>query len=152
MREDLVTPAVARQLALAGLAWEPQIGDWCTVLGAADMEMASAGLWLVAAVADAGSMLGVVDAAGRWSMARVAGRDCLWLPSSGKLKTWLRAQGCSVATGEAPAHLLGSAVPMTRHVCRATRVDLRMPLDGEGLSEADAVASVLLRLLDPSRR
>jgi hypothetical protein len=34
MREDVVTPVTARRLVAEGLAWEPQVGDWCTVLGA----------------------------------------------------------------------------------------------------------------------
>src|SRR5215471_7154233 len=62
MREDVVTPPMARRLQQAGLQWEPQLGDWCTVLASASLGEAQAGLWLVAAVANQAGMLGLMDA------------------------------------------------------------------------------------------
>ena len=57
MREDVVTPPMARRLRQAGLLWEPQLGDWCAVLASASLGEALAGLWLVAAVANHAGML-----------------------------------------------------------------------------------------------
>jgi hypothetical protein len=148
MREDLVTPATARRLAQEGVAWEPQIGDWCTVLDAAHVGEGSAGMWLVIGVQPAAGQLALVDASGRWPVTQVVARDCLWLPSAGKLKTWLRARGYGITTGEAPARLLGATGRAMRDVCRATRQGEPVPLDGEGLNEAEAVADVVLRVLD----
>jgi hypothetical protein len=147
MREELVTPATARRLATSGFPWDPQIGDWCTVLGAEHVSETRVGLWLVAAVQPQTGMLGLVDATGQWPISQVAARDCVQLPTIGKLKTWLRAQGYRVASGEAPAMLLGASAPVTRHVCRLTRADASAPVDGEGTTEAEAVADVILRIL-----
>jgi hypothetical protein len=147
MREDVVTPATARRLAAAGLIWEPQIGDWCAILGGEHIGEGHVGLWLVAAIFPATAMLGLVDSAGKWPAAQAPARDCLWLPTAGKLKAWLRSQGYRVATGESPALLLGGTSATTRHVCRLTRADDTAPLDGEGFSESEALADVVLRIL-----
>lgn len=146
MRDDLVMPATARRLGGAGLGWEPAIGDWCTVLGAEHVSEASAGLWLVVARYPATGMLALAEPSGQWPVAQVAARDCLWLPAAGQLKTWLRARGWRIATGEAPSMLLGGG-PAVRHVCRLTRPDSAAPVDGEGAGEAEAVADALLRVL-----
>lgn len=147
MRDDMTLPATARRLSTAGLAWEPAIGDWCSVLGAEHVAETSAGLWIVAARFPAAGMLALADATGQWPITQVAARDCLWLPTAGQLKTWLRARGYRVATGEAPALLLGGTGPTLRHVCRLTRTGDTAPLDGEGAAEAEAVAGAILRLL-----
>jgi hypothetical protein len=147
MREELVTPAVARRLAQEGVVWEPQIGDWCAVFGAAYAGEGGAGMWLVVGVHPSSGILSLLDAAGQWPITQVRASDCLWLPSAGKLKTWLRARGYSVTTGEAQARVLGSTGRSTRDVCRATRPGDPQPVDGEGLSEAEAVADVILRML-----
>lgn len=147
MREDLVTPATARRLATEGLGWEPQLGDWCTVLGAEHVAEGHAGLWLVIAVVHSAGALGLVDANGQWPVTQVARSNCLWLPTAGKLKTWLRAHGYRVATGEAFAPVLAASAPMTRHVCRLTLSGEAAPIDGDGLNEAEAVADALLRVL-----
>jgi hypothetical protein len=147
MREDVVTPATARRLVQEGLAWEPQVGDWCAMLGGAYLAEGSAGLWLVIALPPAAGMLGVIDAAGRGRTAQVPTRDCLWLPTAGKLKTWLRARGYRIATGEIPSRLAsGSAV--TQSICRLTRTGETAPaLEAEGANEAEAVASAVLAVL-----
>ena len=147
MRDDVATPATARLLAAAGLIWEPQIGDWCAILGGEHVGEGNAGLWLVAGIYPSTGMLGLVDSAGRWPAAQAPARDCLWLPTAGKLKAWLRGQGFRVATGESPVMLLGSASATMRHVCRLTRAEGGTPIDGEGASESDAVADALLRVL-----
>lgn len=147
MREEVVTPATARRLAGAGLAWEPQVGDWCAILGGAHIAEGSVGLWLVAAIFPATGLLGLVDGAGKWPAAQAPARDCLWLPSAGKLKTWLRARGYLVATGEAPAPSLGSGSLTMRHMCRLTRAGEVAPVDGEGASEPEALAEAILRIL-----
>jgi hypothetical protein len=147
MREDMVTPATARRLAQEGLVWEPQIGDWCTVLGAVYAGEASAGMWLVIGVQPMAGVLALVDAAGQWPVSQVAPHDCLWLPSAGKLKTWLRSRGYRVATGEATAMVLAASAPMLRHVCRLTQSGNSTTIDGEGLNEAEAVADALLHVL-----
>ena len=146
MREELVTPTTARRLAQAGLAWDPQSGDWVTALGGAHMDEGLVGLWLVVN-AGAGGYLTLADATGRWPQSRGLVHDCLWLPSAGKLKVWLRARGYRVATGEVTARLLGGEGPMTRHVCRLTRDDGSAPVDGEGMNEAEAVAGAALQVL-----
>lgn len=146
MRDDLVMPATARRLAGASLEWEPAIGDWCTVLGAEHVSEASAGMWLVVGRFPATGLLALAEPTGQWPVAQVAARDCLWLPAAGQLKTWLRARGWRVATGESPALLLGGGLTV-RHVCRLSRPDAPKPVDGEGASEAEAVGDALLRVL-----
>ena len=148
MREDLVTPATARRLATEGLSWEPQIGDWCTVLGGEHIAEGAAGLWLVIAVPPGAGILALVDANGQWPVTQVAPGTCLWLPTAGKLKTWLRARGYRVATGEAFAPVLAASAPASRHVCRLTYPGDATPIDGDGLNEAEAVADALLRVLN----
>lgn len=147
MREEVVTPVMARRLAADGLAWEPQVGDWCVVLGGEHISEAHTSLWLVVAYSTRTGLLGLADAAGQWPVTQVAPRDCLWLPTIGKLKSWLRARGYRVATGESPAPLLGATSPMMRHVCRLTRPTDPTPIDGEGSSESEALAHVILRVL-----
>ncbi len=164
MREDVVTPATARRLAHEGLPWEPHLGDWCVTLDGAQIGEREVGLWLVVATAPNQGMLALADPAGRWPQTPVAARDCLWLPTAGKLKTWLRAQGYRVATGEAPAIApalaytpfggasgsLGALNPQgsTLHVCRLTHpADRAIVIDGEGVSEPEAVAVAILQLL-----
>ena len=144
MREDVVTPATARRLRRAGLVWEPQMGDWCIVMGGEHLGEGQPGLWLVAALAPAAGLVGVMDAAGEWPMARVPAFECVWLPSAGKLKTWLRAHGYRVATGEADPATLGTG---PRHVCRLTRPGDAAPIQTDGSSEAEAVAEAVLRVL-----
>lgn len=147
MREDLVTPTTARRLANEGLAWEPYIGDWCTVLGAEHIAEGHAGLWLVIAIQHATGALSLVDANGQWPVTQVALYNCLWLPTAGKLKTWLRARGYRIATGEAFAPVLAATAPVSRSVCRLTLPGDPTPIDGDGLNEAEAVASALLQVL-----
>lgn len=144
MREDMVMPATARRLATEGPIWEPQLGDWCTVLGAEHIAEGNAGLWLVIAVFPAAGTLGLVDASGQWPVTQVDRANCLWLPTAGKLKTWLRAHGYRVATGEAFAPVLAASAPASRHVCRLTLPGDSTPIDGDGLNEAEAVANALL--------
>lgn len=146
MRDDLVMPATARRLGSVGLGWDAAVGDWCTVLGAEHVSEASAGMWLVVGNNPVAGLLALAEPSGRWPMAQVPARDCLWLPAAGQLKMWLRARGWRVATGEAPGLSLGGG-PMMRHVCRLTRPDSAAPVDGEGASEAEAVAAALLRVL-----
>jgi hypothetical protein len=146
MRDDIILPATARRLSGAGLAWEPAIGDWCVVFGAEHVAETQGGLWLVTARVPATGRLALADAAGQWPITQVAAHDCLWMPTVGQLKTWLRARGYRVATGESSALLLGGdALP--RHVCRLTRAGEAAPIDGEGPSEAEALADAILRLL-----
>ena len=147
MREELVTPVTARRLVAAGCTWEPRIGDWCTVLGAEHVSETPAGLWLVTASWPREGIVALVDASGKWPAARVALRDCLLIPTGGQLKTWLRARGYRVATGEAPAPVLGASGVQLRHVCRLTRPSDAAPIDGEGASEAEALADAILRVL-----
>jgi hypothetical protein len=144
MREDLVTPATGRLLERAGLRWEPEPGDWCAGLGDESAGETRAGLWLVVAV-DPGVALGVMDAAGRWPMARVPLRACVWLPSVGKLKRWLRARGYRVATGEVEGVALGVG---PRHVCRVVRPGVAgAPVETDGPTEAEAAAAAVVRVL-----
>lgn len=147
MREELVTPVTARRLAQVGLLWDPQPGDWVTALGGAHMDEGVVGIWLVVAVGPDGQQLTLADATGRWPQSRGAIHDCLWLPTAGKLKVWLRGRGYRIATGEVTARLLGGDGPMTRHVCRLTRADGGAPIDGEGVNEAEAVASAAFQAL-----
>ncbi len=148
MREDVVTPATARRLANEGLAWEPQIGDWVAVLGGAYVAEGPGGLWLVSSVSAQSGLVGLVEASGRWPVAQVPARDCLWLPTAGKLKTWLRARGYRIATGEVSARLYGGSAPVTHTLCRLTRLGERTPaFETEGHNEAEAVASAVLAAL-----
>lgn len=150
MREDMVTPATARRLQRAGLTWAPQLGDWCTVLAGEYRGEAQAGLWLVAALAPAAGLVGVMDAAGQWPMARVPAHECVWLPSVGKLKMWLRAHGYRVASGELDPTALGTGA---RHICRATQPgDTGSVVECEGPSESEAVAEVVVRALEQFAR
>lgn len=144
MREEVVTPATARLLQRAGLPWDPQLGDWCAILGGEIVAEAQAGLWLVGGMAPQAGLVGLMDAAGKWPMARVAVHDCLWLPTAGKLKVWLRAQGYRVATGETDPVTLGAGA---RHICKATDGTGGSPLVGDGANEAEAVAEVVRRVL-----
>jgi hypothetical protein len=144
MREEVVTPATARLLQRAGLPWDPQLGDWCAMLGGEIVAEAQAGLWLVAAVAPQAGLVGLMDAASKWPMARVAVHDCLWLPTAGKLKVWLRALGYRVATGESDPVALGAG---GRHICKATSAMGGDPLVGEGATEAEAVATAAQQVL-----
>jgi hypothetical protein len=148
MREDLVTPVTARRLAAEGLIWQPELGDWCTVFGAEHIGETPIGLWLVIAVFAHTGQLGLVDATGQWPATQVLQDDCLWLPTIGKLKVWLRAAGYRIATGEATATaLLGATVPVPRHICRLTRENSSVTHDGEGISESEALADAIMRLL-----
>lgn len=147
MREDLVTPTMARRLAQDGLVWDPQPGDWVTALGGAHLDEGLVGLWLAITTRDREGFITLADADGRWPQTRMALRDCLWLPNAGRLKVWLRARGYRVATGESAGRLLGGSGPLTVHVCRLTHDGDPAPVDGEGVNEADAVASALLRVL-----
>lgn len=146
MRDDITLPATARRVSGAGLIWEPAIGDWCVVLGAEHIAETQGGLWIVAARFPAAGLLALADSAGQWPITQVAAHECLWLPTAGQLKTWLRARGYRVATGESPALLLGGDASL-RHVCRLTRAGDAAPIDGEGAGEAEAVAAAILRLL-----
>src|SRR5258707_12963919 len=92
MREDVVTPATARRLAAAGLIWEPQIGDWCAILGGEHIAEGHVGLWLVAAIFPATAMLGLVDAAGKGPAAPAPPRGSFVLPTRGQPKGWVRGQ------------------------------------------------------------
>ncbi len=147
MREDLVTPTMARRLVQEGLTWDPQPGDWVTAMGGSHLDESLVGLWLVIATHEREGFVTVADANGRWPQTRMAVRDCLWLSSAGKLKVWLRARGYRVATGETTGRLLGGSGPTVVHVCRLTREGSAAPIDGQGLNEAEAVADALLRIL-----
>ncbi len=153
MREELVTPTTGRRLAQEGLGWAPQVGDWCAVLGGVHVSEGLAGLWLVASVAPAQDLLGLVEATGRWPVTQVAARECVWLPTAGKLKTWLRARGYRIATGEVSAHLYGAGAPVLHTICRLTRQGEQKPaLEAEGHNEAEAVASAVLAILTQNPR
>lgn len=147
MRDDITLPVTARRLSASGIIWDPAIGDWCVVLGAEHVAETQGGIWLVAARFPAAGLLALADAAGQWPVTQVPARECLWLPTAGQLKTWLRARGYHIATGESPALLLGGSGPSLRHVCRLTRSGGAAPIDGEGSGEAEAVADAILRLL-----
>ena len=147
MREDMVIPATARRLAAEGFTWRPELGDWCTILGAEHAAETRVGLWLVVGLYPQAGLLLLADATGQWPASQVSEVDCLWLPTIGKLKVWLRSRGFRVATGETSTPWLGAASPASRHVCRLTRSGSKEPLDGEGSSEAEALADTILQLL-----
>jgi len=148
MREELVTPPTARRLATAGLVWEPQIGDWCSVMGGVHLTETQTGMWLVVKVSQANGVIAFVDADGRWPISQAPIRDCLWLPNAGKLKMWLRAKGNRVAIGETYTQLLGGSSPILHGVCRITPSGpTATPLDFEGLNEVEAVAAAVLHVL-----
>src|SRR5512146_561750 len=84
MREDLVTPTMARRLIQDGLTWDPQPGDWVTALGGAHLDEGLIGMWLVITTHDREGFVTLADADGRWPRTRMAAHDCLWLPSAGK--------------------------------------------------------------------
>jgi len=174
MRDDLVLATMAWRLRQEGLVWRPQVGDWCAMLGAAQISGAEAGLWLVID-AEAAGTLTVVDGAARWSARRIVASEALWLPTSGQLKAWLRATGYAVSTSEgaalpaamgpagaAPsnvppawaASLLGNSTPASlpaalalRFHCRAHRQGQPALHEADGMSEAEAVAEVVARVL-----
>src|SRR5258707_12511567 len=114
-------------------------------MGAEHVSETAVGLWLVVVQPSATGLLGLADAAGMWPATQVAQRDCLWLPTAGKLKTWLRARGYRVATGEALARLLGSTSPTTPHVCGPSRAADALPIHGERSTEAEPVRDAVLR-------
>jgi hypothetical protein len=169
MRDDLVLADVAQRLRGAGLAWRPQPGDWCALVGAAHVAGAEAGLWLVID-AEASRWLKVVDGAAQWAARRIIADEALWLPTTGQLKGLLRAIGYNVSTlegmdlpdasptaagGNNPAwaaSLLPTTAPLPatpsplRHYCRATRTG-RPPIEARALSEAEALAQVVLAAL-----
>jgi hypothetical protein len=152
MREDLVTPAMARRLVQEGITWDPQPGDWVTPLGGTHLHDGLIGLWLVITTHDREGYITLADADGRWPQTRMAERDCLWLPSAGKLKVWLRARGYRIATGETVSRLLGGSGPTALSVCRLTLDPIPgapavPPIDGQGVNEAEAVASAVLQIL-----
>jgi hypothetical protein len=116
------------------------------VLGGEHFHETQSGLWLVVSWAEATGQLGVMDAAGQWPVTRIAARDGVWVPTVGKLKTWLRAHGLRVNTGEFEPSALGSGV---RQVCRVLAPGRPTPLaEGQGASESEAVAGAVLRLLE----
>jgi len=148
MREEMVTPATARRLAQEGLAWDPQVGDWCSVMGGAHVAEGPAGLWLVIAVRPEAGLLALADAGGRWPVSQVAARDCLWLPTAGKLKMWLRARGYRISTGEVPGRPPGGGAPTIRTICRLYQGTEGKPaIEVEGTNEAEAAASAALSLM-----
>lgn len=156
MRDDLVLPPTARRLTEAGLAWEPSVGDWAVVIGAQHVGEGAGSLWLVvglppeqpSSARGEGRQVRLVDSAGRWAPVQVAMAHCTWLPTAGQLRTWLRARGYMVVTGESPQRPLGAS-GTTRFRCRATAPS-GQPLEVEGLTEAEALASVVLHLLGSS--
>lgn len=156
MRDDLVLPPTARRLAEAGLAWEPSIGDWAVVFGALHVDQGAGSLWLVIAILPdelrsgmpSGRSVRLVESAGRWAPIQVEERGCTWLPTAGQLRTWLRARGYTVVSGDSPGRSLG-AVGSARFRCRATAPSGH-PLEVEGLTEAEALASVVLYVLGAS--
>lgn len=152
MRDDLVTPPTARRLQHAGLLWEPQVGDWCMVLGGEHFGETQSGLWLVMTGLQPTGHLGVVDAAGQWPVTHLLARECVWVPTVGKLKMWLRAQGYRVHTGEIESAGLGGGM---RQACRVfARAVPAVPTpvaEGHGVSESEAVAAALLALLEASQ-
>lgn len=161
MREDLVTPTMARRLIEEGFLWEPQPGDWVTTLGGAYLSGDSAsggmmGLWLVVTTHDREGYVTAVDGDGRWPQSRFNRNDCLWLPSAGKLKVWLRGRGYRIATGDSISQLLGGTGPTTVCVCRLTRDPAPgmlppPPIDSQGINEAEAVAIAILKVLSADR-
>jgi hypothetical protein len=157
------------QSGCARLAW-PQPGDWCALLGAAHLAGAEAGLWLVIDT-NTGGRLTVVDGAARWTARQIIAAEALWLPTTGQIKVWLRANGYAISSlegdlppvssptggGNRPAwasSLLPTAAPPPaptapspmRHLCRALRPG-SAPIEARALTEAEAVAGVALSVL-----
>lgn len=148
MREEMVTPTTARRLAQEGLAWDPQVGDWCSVMGGAHIAEGPAGMWLVMGVWPDVGLLGLADAGGRWPVSQVPARDCLWLPTAGKLKMWLRARGYRISTGEVPGRPSSGGAPHIRTICRLYQgAEGKPAVEVEGPNEAEAVASAALSVL-----
>lgn len=154
MRDDLVLPPTARRLAEVGLAWEPSIGDWVAVLGAQHAAEGAGSLWLVIGILPGqrvtplgdGAQVRLVESAGRWAPIQVARGSCTWLPTAGQLRTWLRARGYTVLTGETPQPAFGTGGHAARFRCRVTAPSGQR-LESESLTEAEALASVILHIL-----
>ncbi|HKD75460.1 MAG TPA: hypothetical protein VKB76_08195 [Ktedonobacterales bacterium] len=98
MREDIILASTARRLRSAGLRWQPQVGDWCTLLDGVREDQT--GIWLVINADPEVGWADVTDAAGQWPRARIAAKDALWLPTGGQLRSWLRAHSYQVTTLE----------------------------------------------------
>src|SRR5579884_3195943 len=180
MREDIILASTARRLRAAGLRWQPQVGDWCTLLDGVREDQT--GLWLVVNADPEIGWADVTDAAGQWPKARIAAKDALWLPTGGQLRSWLRAYGYQVTTLEgadalsaAPtagppsqprtsrqgwaAAILNDRPPAPQspfspdpaqtnvHRCRARHPGDSIPIEATGLSEAETVAEVVMRIL-----
>jgi hypothetical protein len=169
MREDLVLADIAQRLRGAGLPWRPQPGDWCALVGAAHIAGNEAGIWLVIDTETSG-WLTVVDGAARWAARRIVAAEALWLPTIGQMKGSLRANGYAVTTTEGidlpnaappttgnqrpawaaslmgvptPAPTPNTSSPLARHHCRASRPG-QLPIEAFGMTEAEAVAQVIL--------
>lgn len=172
MREDLVVTTTARRLRTAGLIWRPQVGDWCALVTAAYRVESQAGLWLVTNADATVGWVDVIDAAAQWPQARLALSDVLWLPTSGQMKGWLRSSGYHVSTVEGPevtanptgqlgasgaragwaAGILGGPTPPTvqpigKHRCLIMRSTGGFSTQAEGITEAEAIAETIMRLL-----
>ena len=146
MRDDLVLPSTARRLQREGVTWIPAPGDWCVVLGAEYVSEAQAGVWVVVAVSPDHTSVTLADSQSQWPVTHVNAQVCVWLPSAGQLKTWLRGRGYRVNTGEAQGALLGQMSMTAYHVCRLIKPG-EPPIDGEGVNEAEAVAFAILQIL-----
>jgi hypothetical protein len=116
------------------------------VFGAAHTVETASSLWLVVGITTSGALT-IADASGQWPLTRVSAGDCGWLPTAGQLKTWLRARGYRVATGETVVAYLGSLTPSPRFVCRLSRGVPAVQEDYDGPSEAEAVAAAVLHVL-----
>lgn len=168
MHDTLVLASTARRLRGGGLAWRPQVGDWCTLIDAAHISGDQVGLWLVVDADATVGWINIIDAAAQWPTARISLGDALWLPSAGQLKVWLRALGYQVTTieggtsfatpsGSLHAHqgwaasiLHGTphqstpSQPLTSiaHQCHAVMPGKLPAIEGAGMTEAEAVAEV----------